>query len=209
MSKMSGVYEKYGRNFLRGLLTGCGLWLFGLLIFSITLPRVISLQDQENLACDGVVVFTGGKRRLPFAYELFKKTKAPFFLISGVDRGVSFDDLFPRDKMSRTQDHRITLGMNAKDTRTNALETFEWAGKNHIKNLCVVTHQYHMRRSLLELRQFFEEESLIALPLSQKEPFWKNVDSLLFLVSEYQKFCLVYVMQIVKSLRKEKNDQSK
>lgn len=203
MYEISGVYQKYGRNFLRGLLTGWIIWFLGLVIFSLTLPRMISPQDQKNLACDGVVVFTGGKRRLPFAYDLFKKIKAPFFLISGVDRGVSFDDLFPRDKMSRDQAHRITLGMSAKNTHTNALETFEWTKKNRIKNLCVVTHQYHMRRSLLELRQFFDEKSLTALPLSQQTPFWKSVDSLLFLVSEYQKFCLVYVIQTVKSLRKE------
>lgn len=181
------------RNFFIGVFTCLFLWLSGLLIFAFSLPQPVALESVHT-ACDGVVVFTGGKRRLPFAYALFEKMHAHFLLISGVDQGVSLGDLFDNPKLPQ-QKHRITLGTHATNTHTNALETYTWAKKRDIKRICIVTHEYHMPRSLLELRTYFTQDSLTPLPLPRKHPFWKNGDSFVFLVSEYQKFCLAYLRQ--------------
>jgi uncharacterized SAM-binding protein YcdF (DUF218 family) len=73
-------------------------------------------------------------------------------LISGVDLDVKPGELAAQyDRSTRLFDCCIDLGFRAVDTRSNALETARWVSRHKIKTLRLVTHDWHMRRAMLEL----------------------------------------------------------
>ena len=45
----------------------------------------------------------------------------------------------------------VTLGYQAIDTQSNAIETAEWLRRERVKSLRLVTSDWHMRRARLEL----------------------------------------------------------
>lgn len=185
------------KRFFLGVIFTFILWSGGLLLFIKNLPWI-----ENNPKCESVVVLTGGKRRIPYALEVFEKSGAKEMLISGVEEGVTLSEIIEPD----IPDHlakRIKVGHMAYDTRTNALETHLWMKDKGLERVCVVTHQYHMPRSLLEMRRYISKDRIIALPLAQKLPFWNSVNSFIFLVSEYQKYCIAYLWQKISLMIKE------
>lgn len=124
------------------------LWMLGFIWFAIFLP-----QPAELDSTDGVVVLTGGPKRIDRGLEILEKKKARRMLISGVDLDVKPAELAAEYKRPmKLFNCCIDLGFRAVDTRSNALETARWVARNKVKSLRVVTHDWHMRRGLLELK---------------------------------------------------------
>lgn len=132
------------RRFLAFLLL---VWLLGFIGFALFLPQPAGMERT-----DGVVVLTGGAGRIDRGLEILEKGKARRMLVSGVDLDVKPAELAAQyNRPLRLFECCIDLGFRAVDTRSNAIETARWVTRNKVRTLRLVTHDWHMRRALLEL----------------------------------------------------------
>lgn len=122
-------------------------WALGFVLFAVTLPQPVA--DQRT---DAVVVLTGGAGRIERGLEVLKRGWARQLLVSGVDRSVKTYE-FAREYRVRPSRMAccVTLGYQAVDTRSNALETAEWLRHERVKSVRLVTSDWHMRRARMEL----------------------------------------------------------
>jgi len=136
----------------QGLLRRVGsfallLWALGFLWFVLTLPR-----PAGSTRTDGVVALTGAGGRIPRAMDVLRAGQARRMLVAGVDSEVRPGEFaaeygVPPALLSCC----ITLGYESVDTRSNALETARWIAAQHIRSVRLVTTDWHMRRSALDL----------------------------------------------------------
>ncbi len=156
------------------------IWILGFMWFAIFLPQPAELEQT-----DGVVVLTGGPKRIDRGLEVMEKRKARRMLISGVDLDVKPGELAAEYKRPiKLFNCCIDLGFRAVDTRSNALETARWVARNKITTLRVVTHDWHMRRGLLELEIALPDDVEIVADAVPTRP------SFYILFREYNKFWL-------------------
>ncbi|MEE9432659.1 MAG: YdcF family protein [Sphingorhabdus sp.] len=158
-------------------------WLLGFALFALTLPQPAPLSESG-----GVVVLTGGAKRIDRALEVVEAGKAKRLLISGVDRDVRPKELAAEyGRSEKLFECCIDLGFQSVDTRSNALETARWAARNNIESLRLVTHDWHMRRARLELDQALPDNIRLIDDAVLTSP------SLGVLFREYNKFWLRWI----------------
>ena|GEM_PF-104198 len=172
---------------LAGIVAGSFL-RFARDIVTMTPPRTIT-------EADGIVVLTGAASRIYRAVALLEEGRGKRLLISGV---------YPTTTGRRIQqelaaepalfDCCVDLGHDALDTRGNANETALWARDNGYDAIIVVTSNYHMPRSLMELRRVDPGIRLIPYPVVDWEFVdldWKYATTVLRRVLvEYGKFVM-------------------
>jgi uncharacterized SAM-binding protein YcdF (DUF218 family) len=83
----------------------------------------------------------------------------------------------------------VTLGFAALDTRGNARETAHWMAQNRFTSLRLVTSDWHMRRTALELSRQLPGEITVLNDAVRTEP------SLWTLFIEYHKLIAAWAMQ--------------
>lgn len=125
-------------------------WALGFIWFAIYLPR----PATEPVRTDGIVALTGGGGRIPHALRLLERGTAKRLLVSGVDREVRPREFAVEYKVKPAlMACCITLGYDAVDTRSNALETARWIKDNKLKSIRVVTTDWHMRRAIFDIAE--------------------------------------------------------
>ena len=126
------------------------VWALGFIWFSMALPR----PANEPVRTDGIVALTGGGGRIPHALRLLERKAAKRLLVSGVDREVRPREFAAEYKVQPDlMGCCITLGYDAVDTRSNALETARWIKDNKLKSIRVVTTDWHMRRAIFDIAE--------------------------------------------------------
>ena len=166
------------------------LWAAGLAWFGFTMPEA---RTNARTKTDAVVVLTGGARRLPEGLRLLKAGLAPVLFISGVNRKVEKGALLRvAGGAPEALKPKIILGYRAEHTRGNAYETALWARSRQLKTIRLVTANYHMRRSLLELRRALPSTRIIAHPVSPKlvasGRWWRTLDGINIVATEFNKY---------------------
>lgn len=141
-------------------LLALGVFLFaGFLRFSI---EVANYENPPELQVDGIVVLTGGNSRIKVGLGIISEQRGERLLISGVHKRTSKNTLvarfaaFEEDLLCC-----VDLDRLAENTAQNATETAKWVSKRGYKSLIVVTSDYHMPRSLLELSRAMPEVLLV------------------------------------------------
>jgi uncharacterized SAM-binding protein YcdF (DUF218 family) len=117
---------------------------------------------------DAIVALTGGSlKRLNEGVQLLEQHKGERLLISGVNRVVTDHELLDAALGVDPELARccIDLGRGADDTLGNASETAAWARARRYRRLILVTDDYHMPRSKLELSLAMPEAEIIAYPV--------------------------------------------
>ncbi len=123
-------------------------WLFGFVWFAVALPDALDMSVKT----DAVIVLTGSRGRIERSLEVLKERQAPRLLISGVDREVRPGELAAEYRIpDALMKCCITLGYEAYDTRSNALEAADWVKRHNIHSIRLVTADWHMRRAAYEL----------------------------------------------------------
>ena len=188
----------YSLRILLVLVIGGSLWLTGLILFT----RIIPSAPQDIMsATDGIVVFTGGKTRLRVALTLFQQQKGRHLLISGVNPDSTLPGIVAQMPLSS----QITLGYDALDTVGNAEETAEWAHAHNIKTLRLITSNYHMPRSLFELRHLLPEIQILPHPVVKKSflnpKWWLDPFTLRLVIQEYNKFLFALIRRPFEDLQ--------
>ncbi|CAN5420550.1 YdcF family protein [soil metagenome] len=155
-------------------------WILGFAWFALLLP-----QPLDGRSSDAIVVLTGGAGRIDRGLSLLQEGAAKRMFISGVDRSVRPVELAARYHVpNRLFECCITLGREAIDTRSNALETAHWLDRRNYRTVRLITTDWHMRRAAFELRQALPEKVELLYDAVRSRP------SLMILLKEYNKYLL-------------------
>ncbi len=172
------------------------VWFAGLVWFVCGFP---TQPSKLNVQTDAIVVLTGGAGRLEKGFSLLVEGKAPRLFVSGVEASVELSALLRQKEIAPIADRipldKVELGHNARSTFQNAEETSAWVKQNHIRSFRLVTGNYHMPRSMLEMQQSLPDVTIFPEPVFPAEfsgQWWITESALLLTVSEYHKFLISY-----------------
>ncbi len=179
-----------------------GLTAFDFIRFSDGVAR---LAPPTDIKADGIVALTGGAARIDGALALLAEGRGGRLLISGVNPSVGRRQIaraIESDSL-QTLDRSVDLGHVARDTIGNADEAKDWAAKRGFHSLIVVTSDYHMPRSMIELASAMPDVALIPYPVSNPhldmERWWRHTAALKLLMAEYVKYTLARARLAIES----------
>ncbi len=166
-------------------------FLIGFVVFS---EKVTNLEVPVlTESADGIIVLTGGKARLDVAIDLLKDKKGERLLISGVHPDTSRAVLLKvTNADQQLLECCIDLDRSALNTVGNATESERWIRSNQYKRVIIVTNNYHMPRSILELSRLMNDVQFIPYPVINtdlRSSSWiSQGDALRVLLTEYVKY---------------------
>jgi uncharacterized SAM-binding protein YcdF (DUF218 family) len=164
---------------------------------------------------DAIVALTGGSvERLTTGMELLAEGRGRRLLISGVNPKVTDEEL---EKLLHGGADLfkccVDVGRRAADTLGNAAETADWAERNGFRRVIVVTDNYHMPRSLAELRLAMPGVTLTAYPVKTRiarRGVWQNdIGAAARLAGEYVKYLVIRARELVLSNEKPTSQPAK
>lgn len=162
-------------------------WALGFVWFAVALP-----QPAGDARTDAIVVPTGSGGRIPHGVALLRGGAAEKMLVTGVDIEVRPAEFMAEYGVDRPlMDCCITLGFSALDTRGNARETAEWMAQNRFTSLRLVTSDWHMRRTAVELGSRLPANITVLRDAVPTEP------SFFTLVQEYHKLLAAWLLSLV------------
>lgn len=181
------------------LLFACAAYLAGgFLRFA---EDVASLSRAPDLrGADGIVVLTGGESRLQQALDLLKNGKGRRLLITGVNHDTGVGAIARLTGTDRGLfECCIDLDYEALNTIGNAEITVRWARQHDFARLILVTSDYHIPRSLLELAAVPGAPQVVPFPVSPQK-LWQPSGlptrlGLRILATEYAKVLAVKARQ--------------
>ena len=179
------------------------IWAVGLMAFSARVDRYAPAPEPPR--ADAIVALTGASDvRLGAAMRLLEAKKGQRMLISGVSRQATRADIREVTRgYGVLYDCCVDLGFQAETTLGNAQEISEWARKHRFDSLVVVTSDYHMPRSLVELRAAVPGVALHPYPVEtdiDAQRWWASGESARRITLEYCKYLVVLFREIILSL---------
>ena len=156
---------------------------------------VTSLRTPDGVKADAIVVLTGGYLRIEQALGLLRDGAGQRLLISGAHPSTT-----PNQIRKATQASAdlfkccVDIGYDAIDTIGNANEIARWIHDHNYRSVLVVTNNYHMLRSLHELRRADPVTEFIPYPVINadlaRRAWFTEPDTLRTMLSEYGKVVL-------------------
>jgi uncharacterized SAM-binding protein YcdF (DUF218 family) len=181
--------RRWTRTIFGQLLLVLLLLCAGFVWFAESMPWTFA---DDGGRTDAIVVPTGGRERIPIGLALLAAGRAQKLLVSGVhpdvDRATLLRELQPPTSIDR---ERIVLGHVAGDTRGNATEAAAWMRQERYRSLRLVTANYHLRRTALELARVLPEATIVLHPVFPpqiKREWWLNPGTAMLLAAEYGKY---------------------
>lgn len=180
------------------------IWAVGLLAFSARIAR--STPAPEPAPAEGIVALTGhSTARIAAGMKLLEDGRGQRMLVSGVNREASREDIRGVAKApGRIYDCCVDLGFQAVNTVGNARETAQWAREHNFHKLIVVTADYHMPRSILELHGAMPDAQLTPYPVATDEldakHWWKTMAGAKRMIIEYSKYMVILAREAVLKL---------
>jgi uncharacterized SAM-binding protein YcdF (DUF218 family) len=171
-------------------------------LFCGFLAFVARLDRDERVPvgrADGIVALTGGAQRIGDAIDLLANGYGRRLLITGVNERTSRDEIA---RLNPNQRHWIDccvdLDYRARNTIGNAIETRRWMRQHRFSTVTVVTSNYHMPRTLVELdHALMGDDRVVPHPVIAEgfdpDGWWRHPASARLLASEYLKFLVAWV----------------
>ena len=197
-SESTGTPGRF-RKLVRGVARWAGSLLFGTLVlfligFGLFCERIARIETPVDIQpAEAIVVLTGGQARLESAFALLAAHKADHLLVSGVHPDATETTLSRVTGFNKALfDCCVDFGYQAKDTVGNAMETILWLRRGGFHSLILVTNNYHMPRSILELRRIdptldIRPYAVVNTDLTNGN-WMANTDTLRVLLMEYMKY---------------------
>ncbi|UHS63573.1 YdcF family protein [Agrobacterium vaccinii] len=200
----NGLLSRRGRlrRFVRATLLIClvvlGAIFGGFLWFA---DSVASMRPPSGTRADAIIVLTGGYLRIDQAVGLLRDGVGKRLLISGVNPATTRAQI---RKMTQSSSDLfaccVDMGYQAVDTIGNANEAAKWIRDKGYASVVVVTNNYHMHRSLHELRSSSPDTNFIAYPVINSDlartNWFSNPDVVRTMIYEYIKFVAVAVRDL-------------
>ncbi|MBB4075763.1 uncharacterized SAM-binding protein YcdF (DUF218 family) [Bartonella fuyuanensis] len=145
---------------------------------------------------DAIIVLTGGENRIETGLHLLQKGLGSRLLISGVNTTTNLKDFMHHMHItSQLTSCCIDIGYQAINTRGNAEESSAWIKKHHYKTLYIVTHDYHIWRSMREFKYLMPDIHFIVYPVkkSNAESTIQQINQIRILIFQYIKTLQVYI----------------
>ncbi|WP_455477919.1 YdcF family protein [Bartonella sp. B10] len=171
--------------------------IFFCISFIIFSEKTEQLKPPNPLQkADAIIVLTGGENRVETGLKLLQQKLGSRLLISGVNTTTNIDR-FTRITYINPNLFAccVDIGHKATNTKGNAEESAAWIKKHNYQNIYVVTHDYHMWRSLRELKHLMPDVNFIAYPVKKtgKESTIQQMNQIRILALEYIKTIGVHV----------------
>lgn len=188
------IFQRVAKFALRAAVVVVVAWGVGLYFFAHNLPKMV---DDTQTHTDAIVVLTGGRGRLETALDLLSKGFAGKLFVSGVYRGVDVAKLLELTQRA-PKELSCCIGIGeAENTIANASETRDWAVKNGVHSIRLVTSAYHMPRALLEFNYAMAGFAIIPHPVFNEhvklKKWWLWPGTASLVASEYNKFLVAWV----------------
>jgi len=190
-------FRRVGHHGLRILtiaaIIGVALIAMGFFRFTDSIAELKATETPGEV--DAIVALTGGYQRIDRALALLEKGIGERLLISGVNPSTTSTAL-RRATGTKVATFAccVDIGYEALDTIGNANETAGWIREHGYTRILVVTNNYHMPRSLLELSQASPDVTFLAYPVTHadlKTDTWiTDPVALRTLFMEYAKYSL-------------------
>jgi uncharacterized SAM-binding protein YcdF (DUF218 family) len=186
---------------LFAVLAVVAVWFLGLLIFAAQVQH--ERPPAPAPTADGVVALTGASdARIAEAVDLVAQGRARRMLVSGVNASVTREQLrLALGVAHPVYDCCVELGYQAEDTIGNAREIADWARRNGFHSLIVVTSDYHMPRSLMEIRGALPGVKLVPYPVATPSldapHWWRSATGARRMTVEYCKFLIVAAREFI------------
>ena len=163
--------------------------------FANSVSNLVTPRNPQT--ADAIIVLTGGQSRLSAGLDLLKSGKGKRLLISGVHPAAGRDDLRAAtgaDKSLFTC--CVDIDHAALDTIGNAEESAKWVRTHDYNRVLLVTNNYHMPRSLLEVGRLLDREELAPYPVVNSKldngGWIVQPDVLRVLFTEYNKYLVAW-----------------
>ena len=173
--------------------------------------RILTLQKDPINLSSKVVILTGGTNRIKEGFEVIYKLDKKSItnlnvLVSGTGKG--FSKLSLQEKLNPNFDLRlieccVKLDSVSQNTYSNAVETSKWVSKNNIKEILLITSNYHIPRSILEFQNKMPNLKILYYPIIPKKhqinKWLKSFETFSLIFIEYCKYIIANVR--IKTLR--------
>lgn len=173
------------------VMTAATVFVVGFGLFAGHISSLVTPENPER--ADAIIVLTGGQARIDAAVALLKSGAGDRLLISGVNPVADRDDISAMTG-GDTQlfDCCVDIDHAALDTIGNAEESAKWVTSHAYSRVILVTNNYHMPRSLLEMRRLIGSAELVPYPVVNTRHNGGNwltePDVLRVLFTEYMKY---------------------
>lgn len=150
-------------------------------------------QPPKDPRGDGMVVLTGGAKRIETALVMLSEGAASKLLISGVAAQTSSQDLANRYKNHADLFNCcVDLDKGAENTVGNGTQTGRWIRDNNFKSVLVVTSAYHLPRAMIEVAHSSSQTDLIGVPVVHSglnlQAWYQDLETTQLMVREYAKY---------------------
>ncbi len=175
--------------------------LGGFFLFIQTIERY---EQNPTTRTDGIVALTGGAQRIGDAIDLLAKGYASRLLITGVNERTSLDEIARlHPGRGRLIECCVDLDYRARNTIGNAIETRRWMRDHGFRSLIVVTSNYHMPRTLIELDHVLPDARKVPFPVVPESlaigSWWRSPSTARLLAFEYAKLLAVYARTLIET----------
>ncbi len=173
-------------------------WFCGFIWFG---QKINDYNDYDLKYTDAIVVLTGGRNRIAKAVKLMNNNMAEHLFISGVEKHTSLNAIVKSLKISINNPDKVELGYDATDTIGNAREIKDWVEKNNIKSVRLITSNYHIPRSLAEIKAYNLPLEIELTPVYSENVanyWWQSWGTFKLIVSEYNKYLVVVLRNLFK-----------
>lgn len=176
--------------FVTAALLGAGFLVF--------LGAVERTERAPAARADAIVALTGGPQRISDAIDLLAQGYGSRLLITGVNEKTSREEIAKLNPgQRRLFDCCVDLDYRARNTIGNAIETRRWSEGHGFRSLIVVTSNYHMPRTLIEIDNTLPHMRKLAYPVvasgSDLSRWWTRPETVRLLVAEYLKTVVSFV----------------
>jgi uncharacterized SAM-binding protein YcdF (DUF218 family) len=171
--------------------------------FGLFASHISGMATPEDLPrADAIIVLTGGQARIDAGLELLKSGKGERLLISGVNPVADRDELRAATGADRMLfSCCVDIDHAALDTIGNAEESAKWVRSHQYGSVILVTNNYHMPRSLLEMGRYIGDAELQPYPVVNTKldngGWVTKPGALRVLFTEYNKYLVALARGVV------------
>lgn len=182
------------------VMAGLALFAGG---FGVFATHVSELTTPRNVPkADAIIVLTGGQARIDAALDLLKAGKGKRLLISGVNPAADRQALQTVTGADRKLfSCCVDIDHEALDTIGNAEESAKWVQSHEYGSVILVTNNYHMPRSLLEVGRLVGTAELKPYPVvnsNLNDGGWlTKPEALRVIFTEYTKYLAALARGVV------------